>query len=100
MNRVTVEYALDVAAESEATVLSHGGDVLTSLPYLDRTGIRPVSDLVGRSLALNAIIDLNFNVPSGVVRQWLNRHDVAAYLTEHEASLLDEGSEDISELPS
>lgn len=97
MSRVTVEYAREVAAESEATVLSHGGDVLTSLPYLDRTGLRTESDLIGRSLALNAIIDLNFNVSPDVVGSWVNRHGVAANLTEHETSLLDRRPENITD---
>ncbi|TWU07788.1 DUF4272 domain-containing protein [Stieleria varia] len=97
MDRVTVEYALEVAAESEATIISHGGSVLASLPFLDRAGIRPESDLIGRSLALNAIIDLNFNVPDVVVRRWLEQHGVATYLTDHEVSLLDRGPERINE---
>lgn len=89
MDTVTIEYALKVAAESEAMILSHGGKVLSSLPYLDRSGVRAESDLIGRALALNAIIDLNFNVPTQVVKRWINQHDVARFLTEREASLLD-----------
>jgi hypothetical protein len=89
MKNVTVEYALRVAAESDASILSRGGEVLSVLPYLDRSGIRPASDLIGRSLALNAIIDLNFKVPPEVVRNWIVKHNVAGYLTAHETSLLD-----------
>ena len=97
MNRFTVEYALSVAAASEALILSRGGEVLSSLPYLDRSGIRPQSDLVGRALALNAIVDLNFKVPAAVVREWIVTNNVHGYLTDHEASLLNRETECISE---
>lgn len=97
MKRVNVEYALTVAAASEISILSRGGEVLPTLPYLDRSEIRPQSDLVGRALALNAIIDLNFKVPAAVVRNWIVENKVLSFLTEQEASLLGREADGISQ---
>lgn len=97
MKSVTVEYALEVKAVSEAIILSHGGEVHPGLPYLDRSGVRSQADLVGRALALNAIIDLNFDVDSSVVKNWVTQHRVACYLTEQEASLLERDKDAITE---
>lgn len=89
MKNVTIEYASRVAAESESSILSKGGEVLSVLPYLDRSEIRPTSDLIGRALALNAVIDLNFKVPSAVVRNWIFQHNVEGFLTAREATWLE-----------
>jgi hypothetical protein len=86
---VTVAHALEVAGKSEATILSRGGKVLSTLPYLDRSGIRAQDELIGRALVLNALIDLNFKVSPKVIRQWIDSHKLGQFLTTHEASLLD-----------
>lgn len=95
MLQVTLEYALEVKAVSEAAIQQHAGEILPVLPYLERTGVRSNTDLIGRALALNAIIDLNFKVPQLTIQNWIDKHGVASYLTSHEASLLTRDEQDI-----
>lgn len=97
MSNTDPNYALEVKAASEARILASGGEVLATLPILERSGPRPQTDLIGRSLALNAIIDLNFNVKTKVVKEWLTKHEVVPFLTTHESSLLELGNDAISE---
>jgi Domain of unknown function (DUF4272) len=97
MSHLTAEYCREVAALSENTILQYDGKILASLPYLDRSHVRSQADLIGRALALNAIIDLNFSVPASTIKDWLQKHDVLKYLTSHEAELLRRSAADITD---
>jgi len=86
-----------VKKESEKIILALGGEVLDTLPWLERTEPRSQSDAVVRALILNATLQIYFGAPTSVIRDWVARNNLTSHLSNAEQELLTKINSDLTE---
>ena len=57
---------------------------------------RPLAEVVGRALVMNAVLNLHFRAPVEVVRRWVEAHGVAEHLSPRERALLARPNADVT----
>ncbi len=77
-----------IKAQSEQKIAAAGGRVNPWLPPLDAGRPRPLDEVVGRALVMNALVNVYFNAPIPVIRQWIEANGVEPHLTPRERALL------------
>jgi len=77
-----------IKSRSEQKITAAGGRVNPWLPPLDVGRPRPVDEVVGRALVMNALVNVYFNAPTPVIRQWIEANGVERQLTPRERVLL------------
>ena len=78
----------DAKRASEKIISEYGGKVCDWLPYLDRASLRSIEEVVGRALVLNALINIHFEAPTKVIKDWIETHNLSAHLTDREKDIL------------
>jgi hypothetical protein len=86
-----------VKTKSESVIRKLGGQVCDWLPVLGETAIRTQEQLVGRSLVMNALLNVYFKAPISVVSDWIARHGLQEHLSDEERKLLNERNDELSE---
>jgi Domain of unknown function (DUF4272) len=76
-------------AESEAQILAFGGRICSWLPLLDSVKLRPIDQIIGRSLVMNALLNIYFEAPIPVIKDWIEAHNLVPYLSISEKAILE-----------
>lgn len=87
----------EVKATSERIILQAGGRVCDWLPLLDNPSPRSQADLIGRSLVLNALINIAFGAPIPIIRGWIAANGAMSHVSFNEQALLLKNADDLSE---
>ncbi|MFC4701509.1 DUF4272 domain-containing protein [Glaciecola siphonariae] len=78
-----------------------GYEINTNLPLLDDDiGLRPQQEIVGRSLALFAVVACSYRFDKSLAIQWLERERVIDYLSDSERIYLNEREDNITRFQS
>lgn len=88
---------VSIKTESEAVVIAAGGKICDWLPYLDRAEVRPSTEIIGRALVMNALINIYFKAPISVVANWIERHGLSEHLSAVERTILSRPDEALPE---
>lgn len=88
---------LAVKARSEQIILRAGGRVNPALPLIGRRKPRSQEELIGRALVMNALINIAFQAPIPVIRDWIAAHELSAHLSASERALLGKSNDDLTE---
>jgi Domain of unknown function (DUF4272) len=75
--------------ESEAQILAFGGRICAWLPLIDSVQLRPIDQIIGRSLVMNALLNIYFEAPVSVIKDWLEAHHLVPYLSDSEKTILE-----------
>ena len=86
-----------VKKESEKIIENYGGEICDWLPWIDRTNSRPIQEIIGRALVMNALINIHFEAPTNIIKEWIESHDLMRYLTDDEKSLINKSNSELSE---
>ena len=89
--------AAQVKQRSEQAVLQAGGRICDWLPYLDRQQPRSQEELIGRALIRNALLNIAFQAPIPIIKNWIDTNGLAVHLTPDEQELLQKRNADLSE---
>jgi hypothetical protein len=84
-----------VKKESEAFILSQGGKICDSLPFIgpEEIVLRTSDDIASRALALNILVNISFNAPVAMAHEWLKSYNLLSALTPKELSIVTSSSE-------
>ncbi|UOR04469.1 DUF4272 domain-containing protein [Hymenobacter aerilatus] len=82
---------------SEAQVIALGGRINDWLPYLDQPALRDIEEVKGRMSVLNALINISFEAPIAVIREWIQRHGLEVFLSAEEEELLTKDNDDLAQ---
>ncbi|MBG8553166.1 DUF4272 domain-containing protein [Hymenobacter guriensis] len=91
------EFKFQAKAESEGKVLALGGRICDWLPILDTPAVRSTEEVKGRMSVLNALINISFQAPVGIIRDWLAEQDLLVFLSAEEELLLRKSNEELTE---
>ena len=86
-----------VKKESEEIIKNYGGEICDWLPWIDRIGIRPIEEIIGRALVMNALINIHFEAPTSIIKEWLESNELTNYLTAEEMVLLNKNNNELTE---
>ena len=88
----------DVKRESEKIILEKGGKILDWLPIMERNEpMRSNEELINRALILNALVNIYFEAPIHIIKNWIEQYNLTPFLSESERKLLDKTNEDLTE---
>ena len=89
---------IETKKESERIISEKGGKTPDWLPILERAkDMRSNEELIDRALILNALINIYFEAPIPIIKDWIEQHGLAPALSEYEKKVLDRDSKDLSE---
>ncbi|UYZ61954.1 DUF4272 domain-containing protein [Hymenobacter weizhouensis] len=91
------EFKLQVKAVSEGKVLALGGRVCDWLPILETPALRSIEEVKGRMSVLNALINISFEAPIPIIRDWLARHELEVFLSAEEEALLAKSNAELTD---
>ena len=94
---ITDEFRQRIKAESEAKVLALDGRICDWLPLLDAPELRSVEEIRGRMSVLNALVNISFQAPVAVIREWLTKEELLAHLSPDEAAILAKNDAQLTE---
>lgn len=94
---ITDEFRLQAKTESEAKVLALDGRICDWLPLLDAPALRDVTQVRERMSVLNALINISFQAPIAVIREWLGQENLLEYLSPEEAAILAKREDQLTE---
>lgn len=87
-----------VKRDSEAIIRGAGGDICDWLPFLDRdANPRELDAVIRRALILNAMLQIYFNAPIAVIKDWISCNGLANDLSETEREILEKEDDDLTE---
>ncbi|SNC77330.1 protein of unknown function [Hymenobacter gelipurpurascens] len=94
---ITDEFRQRVKAQSEAKVLALDGRVCDWLPLLDIPELRDIEAIRGRISVVNALINISFQAPVAVIREWLTTENLLAHVSPEEAAILAKKDEQLTD---
>ena len=86
-----------VKKDSERIILAAGGRICDWLPHPDRAAPRSLDQLVGRALVMNALLNIAFEAPVSVIRDWTQANSLATHLSSAEQVLLTKRNGELSD---
>lgn len=87
----------EIKATNERIITDAGGKICDWLPHLEERTPRDRSDIVGRSLVLNAMLQIAFEAPTHVIRTWIEEHSLSQHLSPTERELLSKDNEELTQ---
>lgn len=94
---ITDEFRLRVKTESEAKVRALDGCICDWLPLLDVSEIRGIEGVRARMSVLNALINISFQAPVDVIREWLTQENLLVYVSPDESVVLTKPNAQLAE---
>ncbi len=86
-----------VKKETEEIIKNYGGETCDWLPWIDRTTSRPIQEIIGRALVMNALINIHFEAPTNIIKEWIESHELIQYLTDDEKTLINKSNKELTE---
>jgi hypothetical protein len=79
-------------------LIDQGYTINEYLPVLQDPNLRPLTDIKGRIAILNAMINIAFEAPSHVIRDWIVHYKLTSHLSDFEQLMINKPNPDITEL--
>jgi hypothetical protein len=84
--------------ENEAMIRAHGGEICDWLPLLDDdVPARDAQAAARRALVLNAMLQIAFQAPIAVIREWIASNGLDGELSRSERAILEKDDADLTE---
>ena len=77
-----------VKAENEKYILAKGAGICDWLPVLETPELRSMENVKGRMSVMNALINIAFEAPVGIIRQWIEAQGLQQHLSGAEQLIL------------
>lgn len=87
----------EIKSESEKIILSAGGKICNWLPELEYKGIKSAPEIMKRASVLNALINVAFEAPTYIIKEWIKDNKLYDELTEKEKSILEKQTNELSQ---
>jgi len=91
------EFWIKVKEYNIASIRAKGYEAIDWLPIRDDSTLRSLDEIKGRISVLNPIINIAFGAPIFIIKSWIEKNNLANYLTSLEKKLLDRKDEDLTE---
>ncbi|MGB4812081.1 MAG: DUF4272 domain-containing protein [Methylophilaceae bacterium] len=77
-----------IKTANEARIIKLGLGVNDWLPILDTPALRPLNEIKARMSVMNALINIAFDAPTALIKQWLEKHQLISHLSASEVQII------------
>lgn len=84
--------------ENTHLIKTKGYRVNEWLPILEAPDTRALEDIRGRMSVMNALINISFEAPVKIIKDWISQSGLDTHLSEWEKAVLEKADEDLSNL--
>ncbi len=94
---MTQQQQNEIRAANNQLIADQGYTFNQYLPILDDPKIRTLEEIKGRISVMNAVINIAFEAPTHVIRDWIIEHKLTKYLSESEQLIINKPNPHLSE---
>ena len=91
------ELKQQIKAENDKLISEKGYRFNEWLPILETPEMRTVEEIRGRMSVMNALINIAFEAPTFLMKDWIENNNLAQFLSDEEKEILDTENEDLSQ---
>ncbi|WP_447640309.1 MULTISPECIES: DUF4272 domain-containing protein [Chitinophagaceae] len=86
----------EIKYNNESLIEKRGFRFNPWLPMIEEPHIRTLDDIKGRMAVMNALINISFEAPIPVIKDWLEQYDLSKYLSNWEKEILEKTNKELS----
>ncbi|MDY3319918.1 DUF4272 domain-containing protein [Riemerella anatipestifer] len=94
---MTDEQKQKIKEYNNISIRKKGYRVNEWLPILETTFLRSIEEIKGRMSVMNALINISFEAPTYIIRDWIDNQKLTKYLSTKEKQILAKDNEDLTD---
>lgn len=87
-----------IQADNAKRIQQKGYRVCDWLPILETPTIRTIEEIKGRMSVMNALINIAFEAPTYIIKNWIETYNLTSFLSKHEYEILMKENLELTEL--
>jgi len=93
---MTDEQKRQIKSDNDKIISQKGYRVNDWLPILDTPSLRKVEEIRGRMSVMNALINISFEAPTYIIKEWIEAHNLSTFLSNSEKEILKKDNADLT----
>jgi len=94
---LTEEQRIAIKEANIARIAKKNYRYIDWLPILENPNLRSQDELIGRMSVLNALINISFEAPVEIIKQWIEANQLTAHLSDWEKEILTKTQADLDQ---
>ena len=95
---MTDELKHEIKTANDKLISEKGYKFNQWLPILETPAMRPIEEIRARMAVMNALINIAFEAPTYLMKDWIENNNLVAYLSEEEKEILETENEDLTQI--
>ncbi len=95
---MTDELKHEIKTANDKLISEKGYKFNQWLPILETPAMRSIEEIRSRMAVMNALINIAFEAPTYLMKDWIENHNLIEYLSEEEKQILETENEDLSQI--
>ena len=95
---MTDEQKQQIKSDNEKVIIQKGYRVNDWLPILETPSLRTIVEIKGRMSVMNALINIAFEAPTYIIKEWVEEHNLTKFLSSSENAILEKDNDDLTEV--
>ena len=95
---MTDELKHEIKAQNDKLISKNGYKFNQWLPILETPAMRSIEEIRSRLAVMNALINIAFEAPTYIIKDWIESHNLSEFLSESENEVLKTENEDLTQL--
>ena len=95
---MTDEQKQQIKSNNNNLIKQKGCRVNDWLPILDTPSLRTIEEIRGRMSVMNALINIAFEAPIYIIREWVESQNLTKFLSNSEKAILKKDNDDLTEI--
>lgn len=94
---MTDEQKLQIKSDNDTLIRNKGYRVNDWLPILETTSLRTIEEIKGRMSVMNAMINIGFEAPTDMIKEWIENQNLTQFLSASEKEILEKDSNQLTD---
>lgn len=94
---MTEELKHEIKSKNDKVISEKGLRFNNWLPILETPALRSIEEIKGRMAVMNALINIGFEAPTFIIKDWIEQQNLSKYLSEEEKEILELENDDLTE---
>ena len=95
---MTDELKHEIKTANDKLISEKGYKFNQWLPILETPAMRSIEEIRSRMAVMNALINIAFEAPTYLMKDWIENHNLTEHLSEEEKQILETENEDLSQI--
>lgn len=94
---MTDELKQEIKSKNDKIISEKGLRFNNWLPILETPALRSIDEIKARMAVMNALINIGFEAPTFIIKDWIEQQNLSKYLSEEEKEILELENGDLTE---